>query len=81
MCSFDEAALTALSGISNRTTKWAILRIPEGQESGCTLEASGASTGNEEADFAAFRAAVPQDQCRYAVYDLCYQNNSKVLFI
>ena len=85
MCSVEEAALTALQGISKRTTKWAVLRIPEGQDSACVLEASGAPTGNEEADFDAFRAAVPQDQCRWLVYDLGFQkngvNNNKIVFV
>ena len=84
MCSVDEAAVTALTGLSKRTVKWVVLRIPEGQDSSCALEASGAPSDNEEADFDAFKAAVPQDQCRWLVYDLGFQkngvNNSKIIF-
>ena len=85
MCEIEPAAKAAIHDVSKRATKWVVLRIAEGEEPKCVLEASGASTNNEEADFEAFRAAVPKDQCRYAVYDLGFQKNgtnfNKLVFV
>lgn len=87
MCSVDQGAIDALTGLSQRKIKWAVLAIPDGKDSECVLESSGVASDpkNEEADFAAFTAAVPQDKCRWLVYDLGFEkngvNNNKIVFI
>ena len=82
---FTEAAMQALTGFSTRKVKWAILRVPQGKDSGCDLEKVGYSTGNDDADFRAFAAAVPESEPRWLVYDLHFMkrdiNNNKIVFI
>ena len=83
---FTPEALTALTAFGKRELRWAVLRIPEGQDAGC--EVVGTSQGvpecNEET-FAAFKALLPADQPRWAVYDLNFMkggiNNNKVIFV
>ena len=85
MCSVDQAAIDALAGLSKRTVKWVVLKIPDGADSECVLEAQGAPTGDHEADFNAFTAAVPADKCRWLVYDLEFEKggvlNTKIMFV
>ena len=61
------------------------MRIPEGKDAGCELVASGVKSGDEEADFLAFKAEMPADEPRWAVFELNFMkggsNNFKIIFI
>ena len=68
---FDESVQEAITAIKTRKAQWVICQIPDGKDSGCVLSCEPyIGTGDNEADFEAFIAAMPEDKPRWAVYAL-----------
>ena len=83
---FTAEANTALTAFQQRKSRWAVFRIPEGSDAGCeVVAASEGAPEDSDAVFDAFKANLPADQPRWAVYDLNFMkggiNNSKIIFV
>ena len=83
---FTEEILGKFNAVMKRDCKWVVCQIPEGKDAGCCMSACGEKASSDnEADFAAFAAAFPDDQPRWGIYDLNFEkggvNNNKVVFV
>ena len=83
--SYKDGVLDKMRALVGRSVCWVVLRIAEGGDSECDMVDSGVTTGNDDQDFEAMAAVVPDDQPRWILIDFHYEkggvNNNKVVFI
>ena len=81
----DAGVTATLAKIHGRALCWAMVKIPDGQDSGYAIEHEHATTGDDDQDFAALLEKLPEDQPRWIVIDFHYLknevNNNKILFL
>ena len=83
---FEAEVNECFAKVNKEEYKWVILMLKEGTDNVVTFAVPPhEKTGDEQADFDAFKAAMPEDQPRWVFYNLHFEkggvDNHKILFI